>query len=116
MDLIVSELRQILGASGVLAPEEFHGRAAGIWRQSEHLTGIALVRPKTTQEVSACLSFCHARDIPVITQGGLTGLVQGADTRPDAVILSTERMRNIESIDTVQRTITVQAGVTLEQL
>ena len=116
MDLIVSELRQILGASGVLAPKEFHGRPAGIWRQSEHLTGIALARPKTTQEVSACLSFCHARDIPVITQGGLTGLVQGADTRPDAVILSTERMRNIESIDTVQRTITVQAGVTLEQL
>ena len=116
MDIIVSELRQILGDTGVLDPEQFHSRAAGIWRQREHLTGLALVRPRTTDEVAACLARCHDRNIPVITHGGLTGLVRGADTRPDAIVLSTERMVSIETIDTVQRVATVQAGVTLERL
>ena len=116
MDIIVSELRQILGDSDVLEPEQFHGRAAGIWRQKEHLTGLALVRPRTTEEVAACLACCHDHNIPVITHGGLTGLVRGADTRHDAIVLSTERMVSIETIDTGQRVATVQAGVTLERL
>jgi FAD/FMN-containing dehydrogenase len=51
-----------------------------------------------------------------VTHGGLTGLVHGADAGPAEVILSLERMRNIEDIDPVQRTATVQAGVALQAL
>ena len=52
----------------------------------------------------------------VVTQGGLTGLVHGADAAPTEVILSMERMRAIEAIDPVQRTAVVQAGVVLQTL
>ena len=41
----------------------------------------------------------------------MTGLVQGGDTAPDEIILSLERMTAVESIDPVNRTMTVQAGV-----
>jgi FAD/FMN-containing dehydrogenase len=51
-----------------------------------------------------------------VTQGGLTGLVHGADAAPTEVILSVERMRTIEAIDPRQRTATVQAGVVLQTL
>jgi FAD/FMN-containing dehydrogenase len=51
-----------------------------------------------------------------VPHGGLTGLVRGADTEPGQVVISLERLRTIEDIDPVQRTATVQAGVTLQAL
>jgi FAD/FMN-containing dehydrogenase len=54
--------------------------------------------------------------MPIVTHGGLTGLVHGADASPEEVIVSFERMRAIELIDPVQRIAVVQAGVTLQAL
>ncbi len=112
---IVAELRGLLGAGAVLDREALGERAAGIWRQ-DHLQARALVRPASTAEVSRVLRFCHAHSIELVTQGGLTGLVRGADAGPQAVILSTERLNRIESVDPGQRCATVQAGVTLQAL
>jgi FAD/FMN-containing dehydrogenase len=75
-----------------------------------------LLRPASTAEVSAALSLCHAAGQPVITHGGLTGLVHATDTTEADVVLSLERMCRIESIDPVQRVAVVEAGVTLQQL
>jgi len=62
------------------------------------------------------LAWCNEHGVAVVAQGGLTGLVHGADASPEQVILSLERMRAIEGIDPRQRTATVQAGVTLQAL
>ena len=110
---VLTDLRQILGEQGVLDADTLSERAAGIWRQDESLSGIALARPDSTGGVAKILAYCHENRIPVITHGGLTGLVHGADTQDDAVILSMERMNRIESIQPNQRTLTAQAGVTL---
>ena len=48
--------------------------------------------------------------------GGLTGLVYGTRTSPDQLILSLERMNNIEDIDPIGRTLTCQSGVTLQNI
>ena len=78
---------------------------------------IALVRPANTEEVSKVMRWCSMHNgVAVVTQGGLTGLVHGGDAKPDEMILSLERMRAIEDIDPIQRTATVQAGVTLQAL
>jgi FAD/FMN-containing dehydrogenase len=50
----------------------------------------------------------------VVTHGGLTGLVHGADTRASDLVLSLERMNAIEEVDPANRTMTVQAGVNLQ--
>ena len=39
----------------------------------------ALIRPRTTAELSAVLRACHAARQPVVVHGGLTGLVRGTD-------------------------------------
>ena len=114
MDL-VHELRALLGDAGVLDATEVAKRSAGVWRP-DHLKASALARPASTAEVSAVLRFCHGHGITVVPMGGLTGLVHGADTEPGQVVLSTERMRAIESIDPIQRTALVQAGVTLQAM
>ncbi len=76
----------------------------------------ALVRPATTEEVSAALRICHQFRVPVVPQGGMTGLAGGALPSADSVALSLDRMNTIESIDKAGATATVQAGVTLQQL
>lgn len=112
---IVEELRKLVGSPGVLSADDIASRAAGAYR-TDHLQGMALVRPASTAEVAKVLRWCHAHGVAVVTQGGLTGLVRGADAAPNELILSMERMRVIEHIDTQQRTATVQAGVTLQAL
>lgn len=112
---VIEALRAIVGDQGVLDAAEVAGRSAGAWR-ADNLQAIALVRPANTEQVAQVLRWCHANWVAVVTQGGLTGLVHGADAGPADVILSLERMRDIESIDPVQRTATVQAGVPLQTL
>jgi len=110
---LIDDLRAMLGADGVLDADEVAGRQAGIWR-ADRLMARALARPRSTAEVAAVLRYCHAHRQPVVTHGGLTGLVHGADTTADQLILSLERMRTIERVDPVQRVAHAQAGATLQ--
>jgi FAD/FMN-containing dehydrogenase len=112
---VVEALRKIVGSDGVLDAAETSTRAAGIVRV-DTVTAQALVRPKSTEQVSAVLRWCNDNGMRVVTHGGLTGLVHGADASPGDVVLSLERMRTIENIDPQQRTATVQAGVVLQTL
>jgi FAD/FMN-containing dehydrogenase len=111
----IEALRAIVGETGVLAAADIATRSAGFLRP-DTLKAQALVRPKDTDEVSKVLRWCHDHGVPVVTQGGLTGLVHGADAAPEEVIVSMERMRVIEQIDPVQRIAIVQAGVVLQTL
>ena len=112
---VIEALAEIVGEGGVLDAAEVARRSAGALRW-DTLQAQALVRPKTTGEVARVLRWCHDHGVAVVTQGGLTGLVHGADAAPTEVILSMERMREIEEIDPVQRTAVVQAGVVLQTL
>ena len=112
---VIESLRKIVGDNGVLDAAALASRPAGHGRPDK-LVARALVRPASTAEVSKVLRWCHENNVGVVTQGGLTGLVHGADARPDEVILSMERMRSIEDINPTRRTATVQAGVVLQTL
>lgn len=112
---IVEELRAIVGHNGVLEAADVATRSAGAYRP-DNLKAMALVRPANTEEVAKVMRWCNANGVAVVTQGGLTGLVHGGDADADELILSLERMRTIEDINPIQRTATVQAGVTLQAL
>src|ERR1700687_2803898 len=111
----VEALRAIVGETAVLSAADVATRSAGILRP-DTLKARALVRPKNTGEVSKTVRWCHDHGMPIVTHGGLTGLVHGADASPEEVIVSLERMRAIEVIDPVQRIAVVEAGVTLQAL
>jgi FAD/FMN-containing dehydrogenase len=98
---MIDALRTIVGEAGVLDAADIAKRSAGVLRP-DTLKARALVRPKDTDEVSRVVRWCHDNGMRIVTQGGLTGLVHGADASPDEVILSMERMRAIEVIDPVR--------------
>lgn len=74
----------------------------------------AILRPRTTGEVSSILKRCHAAGQSVVLHGGLTGVAGGAIAGADELVLSLERMNRIIEIDPVGCTMTVEAGVAIE--
>ncbi len=106
MDNLIERLKASLG--DVLTGEE--AAEAGQGRQGKPL---AVVRPRSTREVSDCLKLCHEARQPVVPWGGRTGLVRGA-MADGAVAISLERMNRIVEIDVAGATMTVEAGCVLQ--
>ncbi len=114
-DPLLEPLRAIVGAGGLLTGAELQSRPAGYMRP-DTIQARLLVRPKDTAQVAEVLNLCHGAGRQVVTHGGLTGLVHGADTTPEDLVLSLERMNRIEEIDPLERIAVVQAGVPLQAL
>ena len=75
---------------------------------------LAILRPRSTEELSRMLAICHAHGQAVVPQGGLTGLVGGAVPAGGEVVISLERMNRIERIDVESGTVIVEAGAILQ--
>ena len=110
----VKDLQQALGAEVVLVGDAVEARYHTDWSGTPPVAPWALVRPRSTEEVSTALRLCHAHRVPVVPQGGLTGLAGGAVPVQGCVALSLERMSAIEDINARSAVMQVQAGATLQ--
>jgi FAD/FMN-containing dehydrogenase len=84
------------------------------WSTQAPTTPLAVIRPLDAAGVSAALRACREAGVPVVPQGGLTGLCGGARPEDGWVALSMERMVGVEEIDGDSATMTVRAGTPLE--
>jgi FAD/FMN-containing dehydrogenase len=73
----------------------------------------ALLRPGSAEQVAEVLRICRDAGAHVTVQGGRTSLVAGTVPEHDDVLLSTERLRALGDVDTVERRIKAGAGATL---
>jgi FAD/FMN-containing dehydrogenase len=115
---LLAELDRCVGAANVLRATvdvepylvDHRGRYRG--------RAIAVVRPGTTQEVAAVVRACAQQRVPIVAQGGNTGLCGGAtpDASGDAVLVSLARLNRVRNVDADNATITVEAGVPLAQV
>lgn len=112
-DDLLDAIRAIAGDGGVIAGAELAKRP-GDWLGFSSCMAAAIVRPRSTDELSRIMRLCHARRQPVIAAGGLSGLVHGTDAAGHELQISFERMRAVEAVDPVGRTMTVEAGVPLQ--
>ena len=110
--------RELLGDTHVLTEAGDMAPFLTDWR--DRFTGVALavLRPGSVEQVSAIMRACSQWAIPVVPQGGNTGLVLGSipDASGTAVVLSLARLNTIRQIDPVNRTITVDAGCILQTI
>ena len=113
--MLLDTLGAMVGAGNVLTGDQVSSRSVS-WADHSPCRARAIVRPGNTDEVSRVLAACHAADQPVVTLGGLTGLVQGCVPAEHEIALSLERMHRIESVDAVGRTMTVEAGVAVQRI
>ena len=73
---------------------------------------LAVTLPRTTQEVAAIMATCNRLGVPVVPRGAGTSLAGGSLPTADSVILGTARLNQVLDIDTANRCVSVQAGVT----
>src|SRR6266487_2817629 len=76
----------------------------------------AVIRPRDTAEVAAVLALCTEAGLPVVPQGGNTGLVGGGVPRRGEVVLSLGRLNQLGPVDHEASQVTAGAGVTLQQV
>ncbi len=116
-DTLLAALRARLGADWVATGAD---AAPFLTDQRRVLHGqaLAVARPADAEGVAAVLRLCRAARVPVVPQGGNTGLMGGAtpDASGQAVVLSLGRLNRVLGIDTDNDTITVQAGCVLAQV
>jgi FAD/FMN-containing dehydrogenase len=76
-------------------------------------SALAVVRPRDTAEVSFVVEQCARAGVPIVPQGGNTGLV-GGGVPYGGVVLSLTRLDRIRAVDPVNATMTVEAGCILK--
>jgi glycolate oxidase len=77
---------------------------------------VLVVKPATTEQISAVMRLANQTLTPVYPRGGGTSTVGGPIPTRDGIVLSLERLDHIEEIDMDNMMITAEAGVTLEAL
>ena len=112
---ILVRLKAVTGEKGFIADERDMAPHLEERRELFHGRATAVLKPASTEEVSAILQIAHEAGISVVPQGGNTGLVGGQipDESGEAIILSLSRMNRVRAMDTLNNTLTVEAGVTL---
>ena len=115
-DPLVAELASIVGDTHVLTESDLLATYETDWTRRYHGSARLVVRPASTAEVATVLRLCQQAGAAVVPQGGNTGLVGGGVPRGGEVILSLQRLRALEPVDTTAGEVTVDAGVTLAQL
>ena len=117
-DSFLAEARDLLGERGLTRDAELMEPWLTDWRG--HYTGkaLALASPASTKEVAALVKLCARYKVPLVPQGGNSGMSGGAtpDDTGDALLLSLRRMKDIRRFDVAAREIVCEAGVVLQTL
>jgi glycolate oxidase len=111
-DAIVKDLAGLVGPGAVIADED--GRRAF---ETDGLTAyrcmpLAVVLPRSTEEISRILAYCHRKRIKVVARGAGTSLCGGALPAEDAIVVGVSKMNRVLEVDTLNRTARVEVGIT----
>ncbi len=77
---------------------------------------VAIVLPKTTEQVQALVRFANENQVALVPSGGRTGLSAGAVAANGEVVVAFDNMNQILDFSASDRTVKCQAGVVTEQL
>ncbi|NVK87734.1 MAG: FAD-binding oxidoreductase [Gammaproteobacteria bacterium] len=113
---IQQQLSAIVGNDYVLSDASDRTEYGQDWSKIFTPDPSFVVRPKTTEQVQALVKLANQLDLAIVPSGGRTGLSGGACATQGEIVLSLDRMNEIKGINTVDRTITVEAGVVTQSI
>ncbi|AYD03782.1 FAD-binding oxidoreductase [Neorhizobium sp. NCHU2750] len=112
--VFLSEIEAAIGASNIRVGSAILDLDPG--EHPDNLGASAVVSPGSTEEVAAVVKACIRHSVPIVPQGGRTGLVGGSISKAGGIVLSLRRMNVIETLDPIEAVAVVQAGTTLQSL
>ncbi|MFT4174348.1 MAG: FAD-binding oxidoreductase [Rhodocyclaceae bacterium] len=114
---LINRLRAIVGDVYVIDTPNDLAPFQRDWRGRYEGHARCAVRPGNTDELAAVVAVCAEAGVPMVPQGGNTGLVGGGvPCVGGEVIVSTARLRRVREVDPANNTITVEAGCTLAEV
>ena len=115
---LIRTLADLLGADQVLTSAADMSAYLADWRGRYRGAATCVVRPASTAAVAAVVRACAEAAMPIVPQGGNTGLCGAATPAGDghAVVVSLTRLNRVRQIDTANNTMTVEAGCVLATL
>jgi FAD/FMN-containing dehydrogenase len=115
---IIQRLREIAGPGGSLEDRELIEPYLVDHRKLYRGSTPIVLRPDSTERVSAILRTCNEHGIGVVPVGGNTSYCGGATPSADGtqVVLSLARMRRIRALDPLNNTLTAEAGCLLVEV
>ena len=118
MKSFLEQLHQIIEKKYILVEDPDKAPYLTDWRKRYTGKALAVVLPKTAQEVAQIVQLCANNHIAVVPQGGHTGFCGGAtpDDSGKQIVLNLKRMNTIREIDVANQTITVEAGCILQAI
>ena len=115
---LIERARQALGPKAVITePREIEPWVSD-WRGRVHGAAPAMLAPASTEEVAQIVRLAAEHRVPLVPQGGNTGMAAGATPPADgsALLLSLRRMNRIRSVSAENRMAVAEAGVVLATL
>lgn len=112
----IFKFKEILGEERVLTKNTDLERYNIDWFYKLRGNSMIVLKPKTTKEVSQILELCNKHSLAVCPQGGNTSVVGGSVPVFDEIIVSTELMNNIISLDETSGILVCEAGCILENI
>ena len=108
----------LLGPRGLTADPDLLAPWLTDWRGRFTGRALALAAPASTAEVAALVRLCGEHGVPIVPQGGNSGMSGGAtpDATGGSLLLSLRRMDKVRKFDAEARRITCDAGMILENL
>jgi FAD/FMN-containing dehydrogenase len=116
MQTLIDRLSDIVDKNTLVTADDISEKYSADWSGADPCKPAALLKPKSTDELSQIMALCHEYNQPVVVQGGLTGLAGGATPQAAEFAISLERMAGIEAIDPRAMTLTAHAGTPLQVL
>ncbi len=115
---MIGEAATLLGSKGVITNADDIAPWLTDWRGRFTGKSAAILAPLDTKEVAAIVRLAAQHKVPLVPQGGNTGMCAGATPPADgsALILSLRRMNAVRSVDPEARLAIAEAGVVLETL
>jgi FAD/FMN-containing dehydrogenase len=114
-EALLREFASVVGEAHVLTGEATAGYAVD-WTGGFRGHTPAVLRPGSTAEVATLLALCSDAEVPVVPQGGNTGLVGGSVPLHGEVVLSLARLGRLDPVDTDAGQVTAGAGVSLQRV
>ena len=115
MDPLLQAFADAIGVEHVLTRDDEVAPYLTDWRGRYHGRARAVLRPADAPAVAEVVRLCAQAGVPVVPQGGNTGLCGGATPLADgrAVVLSLGRLNRIRALDPDNDTLCAEAGCTL---
>jgi FAD/FMN-containing dehydrogenase len=112
---LLREFASVVGDAHVLTGDATAGYAVD-WTGRFRGHAPAVLRPAGTGEVATVLGLCREAGVPVVPQGGNTGLVGGGVPNHGEIVLSLARLDRLGPVDDDAAQVTAGAGVTLQRV